>query len=342
MTALRQIHVALLSLSLSAFAQRGPETNRRITLDVVVTGKSDKPALNLQQQDFTLLDNKQPQKIVSFQAVEGASANPPAEIILLIDRVNTSFQNVADLVQRTKKFLGQNGGQLAQPVSLASFSDTGTAMAEPSRDGNALITVLDHTDSALRIIRRSQGFYGAADRFQLSLQALNSVAAYGAKTPGRKILVWLSPGWPILSGPNVQLTTKDEQGLFGEVVAASTALLNARMTVCSVDPIGVADADGFRATAYEAYLKGVKSAGKVQAGDLALQVLAYQSGGLVINSGNDIASEIARCAADASSYYVLSFDSAPGDGPNEYHQLEVKLSQRGLKARTRTGYYAQP
>jgi hypothetical protein len=39
---------------------------------------------------------------------------------------------------------------------------------------------------------------------------------------------------------------------------------------------------------------------------------------------------------------MLSFDSAPADQPNEYHQLEVKVEKSGLSVRTRSGYYAQP
>ena len=50
--------------------------DHRMTLDVVVTDKSGRPLPGLQQQDFTLLDNKQPQKIVSFHAVEGGTATP--------------------------------------------------------------------------------------------------------------------------------------------------------------------------------------------------------------------------------------------------------------------------
>jgi VWFA-related protein len=346
MSIFRRVRIILFCLSFPVFSQQqisvSPDTSRRITLDVVVTGKSDKPALNLQQQDFTLLDNKDPQKIVSFQAVDGAAANPPVEIILLIDRVNTSFEGVANVLLQTKKFLGQNGGQLAQPVSLISFTDTGTSVGNASRDGNALITLLDQTEASLRTTRRSQGFYGAADRFQLSLRAVGSVAAYEAKKPGRKMLVWISPGWPLLSGPRVELTQKDQQGLFNEIVAASTAMRQAGITIYSIDPIGVNDAAGFRTSAYEEYTKGVKSPKQVHAGDLALQVLAFQSGGKVLNSSNDIVSQIEKCAEDARSYYVLTFDSAPGDGPNDYHQIEVKMNQPGLKARTRTGYYAQP
>ena len=41
-------------------------TDRQITLDVQVTDKSGKPIRGLQEQDFTVLDDKQPKKIVSF------------------------------------------------------------------------------------------------------------------------------------------------------------------------------------------------------------------------------------------------------------------------------------
>ena len=44
-----------------------------------------------------------------------------------------------------------------------------------------------------------------------------------------------------------------------------------------------------------------------------LQVLAYQSGGRVLNSSNDVAGEIARCAVDAGTYYVLSIQPPPGN-----------------------------
>jgi len=73
-----------------------------MTLDVVVADKSGRPVPGLQQQDFTLLDNKQAQKIVSFQAVQGgtATADPPVEVILLVDEVNTSFSYVATLLSK--------------------------------------------------------------------------------------------------------------------------------------------------------------------------------------------------------------------------------------------------
>ncbi len=58
----------------------------------------------------------------------------------------------------------------------------------------------------------------------------------------------------------------------------------------SIDPLGVADI-GSRTFYYEAFLKGVSKPNQVQAWNLALEVLAMQSGGLVLKSGNDVAAQ---------------------------------------------------
>jgi VWFA-related protein len=315
----------------------------QIVLDVVVTDRTGKPISGLQQQDFTLLDNKLEQKVLSFQAVDQTTPGDPTEVILLVDEVNTSFTSVSYERSQIENFLKQNGGKLPQPVSLIFFSDQNTEIQNTaSRDGNALLAEFDKSETALRTIRRSAGFYGAEDRLQLSLRTLGSLAEHEASKPGRKLLIWISPGWPILSGPRVELSGRQQQGIFNEVVAMSQALRQARITLSSVDPLGTADSGGLRTTYYQEFLKGLKKANQAQAGNLALQVLATQSGGQVLYSSNDITAEIARCASDAEAYYVLSFDPPRADGPNDYRPIEVKVDKPGLTVRTRTGYYAQP
>ena len=334
--------------ALCGFAQQSsPEGqgNREITLDAVAVDKSGKPIAGLAEQDFTVLDNKQPQKIASFHAVMRASAtpDPPVEAILLVDEVNGSFRAVAQARQQIQKFLGEGGGELARPVSLAYLSDAGLTMGEAaSQDGKALIAQLNQRKGTLRTINRSQGFYGAGDRVQLSLRALAEVASDEAKKPGRKLLVWISPGWPLLTGPNIQLSSKDQQSIFNSVVALSNALRQARITLYSVDPLGTADAGGFRTFYYKQFLKGVTAPSQVQIGNLALQVFAARSGGLVLNSSNDVAGEIEQCVTDANAFYVLSFEKRGADGPNEYHALEVKVDRPGMSVRARSGYYSQP
>jgi len=317
-------------------------TDRQITLDVQVADKSGAPLRGLQKQDFTVLDDKQPKTIQSFRAVDG-TADIPVEIVLVIDAVNAPFDAVNYERSELKKFLLQNGGKLAQPVSLVVFSDNGTRMQDgSSRDGNALASLYDQYETGLRFLNRSQGFYGAAERFDMSIKTLMSLISHEQKEPGRKLMVWFSPGWPLFSGPNIQLTGKEEREIFNSIVAASTGLRQARITLYSIDPKGPEEAGSFRASYYEEFLKGITSASHALPADLGLQVLAVQSGGRVFNSTNDLTGAIANCVSDANAFYTLSFDIDKPDHADEYHALEIKIDKPGMSARTRTGYYAEP
>lgn len=325
-------------------------SDHRLVLDVVVTDKAGKAVKGLSQRDFTVLDNGHPQTILSFQAVGGQgtpanaqAAEQPVQILLLVDEVNTNFRRVAYERDEIKRFLLQNEGVLANPMSMAFFSDTGTEIQQMnSRDGNALLAAFDQHETGLRSIRRGQGFYGAVERFQLSLNALNSLVVKEAQTPGRKMVIWISPGWPILSGPEVEISAKQEASLFASIVSLSTTLRQARMTLYSIDPEGTEDAGGTRTFYYQEFLKPITAAKNALPGNLALQVLATQSGGLVSVASNDITGQIDRCVADASAFYTLTLDAAVAERPNEYHSIEVKVAQPGLSARTRSGYYVQP
>jgi VWFA-related protein len=318
----------------------GPE--RRVWLDVVVTDKSGKPVSGLQQQDFTVLDDKQPQAILSFRANDApGQAADPTQVILLIDTVNTPFQAVSNGRVQLEKFLRRDDGQLPVPTSLIFLTDTSAEQSLTTRDGNALADALNSKQGNLRIIGRSQGFYGAVDRIQISINALEKLAGAAATHPGRTLVVWVSPGWPLLSGPNAVPTEKGQESLFKTVVSLSTELRQSRVTLYDIDPLGMADAGSTQTFYYGKFLKGVSSANQVQGGNLALQVLALQSGGRVLNSANDLVRSITSCLLDAKVFYTLSFESPRADHPNEYHTLQVKMGKSGLTARTRTGYYAQ-
>ena len=261
----------------------------------------------------------------------------------MVDEVNTNFSRVSYERNEIKRLLQQNNGVMAHPMSMAFFSDAGTEIQNASsRDGNALLAAFDQHETGLRSIRRGQGFYGAVERFQLSLNTLNSLIVKEAQTPGRKIVIWISPGWPLLSGPGIEQSVKQQANLFTTIVALSAAMRAERMTLYNVDPEGADAAGGVDSFYYKEFLKPVTTTKKAQTGNVALQVLSLQSGGLVLNASNDIAGQISRCIADADAFYTLTLDAAKADKPNEYHAIDVKVATPGLTARTRSGYYAQP
>jgi VWFA-related protein len=312
----------------------------KIYLDVVVSPKSGPPVADLQQSDFIVLDNNSPRAITSFQAVTGRQA--PIEVVLVIDAINTDARTIGYERNQIDRFLHAEGGRLAYPVAIVVATDTGVRLAENfSSDGNALSAAMDRDQIGLRDIGRSAGFYGATERLQYSLQALNQITASEAPHQGRKILLWISPGWPLLTGPNIELDSKQQDQIFAQIVSLSTQLRQARVTLYNVNPIGAGESV-FRGTYYEEFLKGVSKPSQVNLANLGLQVLAIQSGGLALEFNNDVAALLQQSLSDVAPYYEISFDAAAAERPDEYHRLEIKIAKPGLTVRTRQGYYAQP
>jgi VWFA-related protein len=337
--------VSLLGATAALCQQASPPTrpvNDMIYLDVVVTPKSGPPVSGLQQQDFTVLDNKNPVTLNSFQGIRGREA--PIEVVLVIDDVNTGLEHVAYERSEIDKFLRADGGRLAHPMALAFLTDAGIKVQDSfSSDGNALSTSLDQYTVGLHSIARSSGIYGAAERFDLSLKALQELAEHEAARPGRKLIVWFSPGWPLFSGPAVeeQLNAKQQQQIFDHVVSLSTLLRQGHITLYSIDPLGTADFAG-RSFRWESFVKGISKPSQADWGDVALQVIAVQSGGLALNTGNDINAFLQQCLADTQAYYELSFAPPVEQKPEQYHHLEIRVAKAGLVARSRQGYYSQP
>jgi VWFA-related protein len=338
--------VFVLLLSVVGFAQQHPTGT--VTLDVVVTDKSGAPVRGLTQQDFTLLDNKQPQTLTFFRAVDVAAGTPAPyiEIVLVIDAINANVLTADRQREGIKKYLLQNGGKLAYPVSLVLVSDDPHQVrSKPSSDGNALAAQMDQYVTGLRTINRSQGAVGVFDRFRLSVDALASLVKYESAQPGRKLVIWMSPGWPLLDSGASDVSVQNQQRLFQSIVAFSTQMRENHLTLYNVETRGVED-NPAQFYDYQQFLSGAKSANDAYPAALSLQTLAVQTGGRVLNRSNNltdaIAAEIDQSAADASPFYVLSFTAGLSDKANDYHSLQVKVNKAGVTARTRTGYYAQP
>jgi len=315
-----------------------------ISLEVVVSDKSGHAIPGLEQGDFSLLDNKQPVTIRSFTAHTLEDPGDDSEtMILLIDDINANFNAVSIVRTQIEKFLHANAGHLPLPVAIFMLTDTGLSEVSPaSSDGNAISSVLHQKEGALHSIPRSAGFYGAEERTQGSLHALGRMGSYLNSTKGRKLLVWLGPGWPIFDNPNVIISEQQQRGFFSAVVAFSAMLRDADITIDSIDPLGAGEAANARNFTWESFTKPVMKPTQANPGNLALQVLATQTGGLVRWGSNDLAGEIDKCVENASAWYTIAFDPQRSDSPNAWHDLRVKIDKPHMEAHTSNGYYAQP
>lgn len=346
-----------------------------IVLNVVVTDASGNPVRGLSQDNFTILDNQQPQTIASFQAGNADSAGRPVRATLLLDGVNNSSRNAGSERREMEKFLSQNQARLGNPVAVAVLSNSGIIRSQPSQDGNVLIAELktyahelnpsscaDEVDTADSVASTAGGAAVNPDgeevlktenlmtrlgncenrRFKHSIAQLNHFAKQQADAPGRDLLIWIGPGWPELSGPEFRPDTPaSRQAFFDYLVDLSTSLREAQITLSAVGAQQSRRTAEPRAQAVKASFTATTE-DEASARSLALPVVAQLTGGRVVERGTPVSAAIAACIADAESSYVLSFDSAPAAKPGEYHSLDVKVSKAGLTVRTTPAYYAEP
>jgi VWFA-related protein len=324
-----------------------------IKVDVVVTDKSGNPISGLSRKDFAVLDNGQPAPILSFHAFDEDSArpHPPVQVILFIDTIKLPRDLVVQEKEQVEKFLLQNGGHLSQPVSIFGISEAGLwTVKRPSGDGNLLAAEVANPGDQ-RLLHQAGGEGVASLRKQLdslasivdhpqlaALEAVSQIATWERQRPGRKLLLWIGPGCCIGSGKYLKEEGKPSQNIFDMVYWFSTLLREAHIALYS---FSVGETDSFLSI-YNDYLAGVKSPYQVYWMNLYKKVLAVQSGGRILPPSFEMVGQINSCIRDADAFYMLAIDPSLANQPDEYHDLKVEVSQPGLTARARTGYYDQP
>jgi VWFA-related protein len=336
--------LGLLILPGAASSAQAPQTpsgqqsaSRQMTIHVSVDSHARIPVEGLTQDDFSITDNKKPQPITGFRAVK----NVQTKVIIVLDAVNLSYVAMSFGREQLAQFFSADEGHLRQPTTLAILQDSGLQIQPAfTTDGNELRSLLDKYTIGLRNLRRSAGIYGADERLQICLRAFEGLVADNlGKGPTR--IIWISPGWPLLSGPGIILNPSQETSIFNSVIALTTEMRRSDIVIDAVNPLGASE-DVARTNYYENFLRAPRKVQDVNLADVALQVLATDSGGLVLNGSNDIAGLLQHAVAQSTQAYELTFNPAPGDRPNEYHDLQVKLRRSGLNVHTITGYYAHP
>jgi VWFA-related protein len=295
-------------------------TTRLVQVNVIVERKG-KPVTGLTKEDFTITDQNQPQKIASFtevmnepaagtsktQATSPPQSNslsqtispptgstfsnrpsseegvPSSVTVILLDALNTSFQELGNAREEIKNFLRQI--EPRDQVALYGLSSQLFVIHGFTSDAASLLQALDknktgnvYNPSASDVMPSQTGdtdldaFITAASQHAADMQTLNraeftanviaAIANSLAAIPGRKNLVWVSGGFPFKIGTG---TIKDDpQGKNGdgapgpsnsvayrsfqkEVEAAAEAVNNANLAIYPVDARGLIGAQNFSA-----------------------------------------------------------------------------------------------
>lgn len=311
-----------------------------IHLDVSVTNAEGEPVSGLSREQFEVLDEGVPQKILSFHAFseKAAGPQPPGRVILFLDTLCRGYASCMSITDASRAqagidaFLKQNSGRLHYPVSVFGISDDGlwTLPHHDTADGLSLASDLS-SGKRIILIHRSN-----------ALRSLAFVAAAQRRDRSRAVMLWIGPGCG--KGTGIFPVSHNEgQKTFEPIYWFNTLFREARLSIdeLPVDELPV-DQENICAPGYQLYLDGPRTAHDADDRFLYKKVLAMQSGGGVADGSNDLVAEMNRRLRSVHTYYTLSFDPAIAVQPHEYHRLQVHINAPGLVAHTSASYYDEP
>lgn len=328
------------SLPTSPIAGSEPSRPQAIRLDVMVKDKSGQPVHGLTAQDFTVLDNGKPQTLSNFTPVNTNDHPDAVQMLIVVDMINIGFDSIAWARDQIGNFLRQDAGKLGHPTSMAVMTDGGLRMMSGfTEDGTVLQSSFQQFGTDLRTVDRSAGWAGQDVMMEKSLQQFSQILAVEQARPGRKLLLFISPGWPMLPDQGSQEYLSAEQWVFNLDVRLTDSIHDARAAICVLDPFAMGTHDPFF---YKSFLKPVSKLNQAEYPFLGLGVFAVHSGGRVLASGHDITGEINDAMHDAGSFYEITYDAPAPHAANEYHAISVRVNQPGVTVQTISGYYADP
>ena len=84
---------------------------------------------------------------------------------------------------------------------------------------------------------------------------------------------------------------------------------------------------------------GDATMGQTAEGKETLFLFAHETGGELIENGNDLPGALRRVNDQTSVTYVLSFHPAVNLGEGKFHRLKVRVKRKGTRVSARAGYY---
>ncbi len=331
-------------------------TQGLIRIDVAVIDKSGKPVTGLPEEDFTLLDNNEQQKIVTFQAFNGGIQPASSlEVVLVIDELNmvpnaefgNANRDLSEAVRDVEAFLRSHGGILEHPTIIYRLTDHGLfATPHASMDGNELAHEIEQGGLERRIwsppviekdvVNIAVGGRASA-RISESLITLGSIAIEERRKPGRKLMFWIGNGW--------QIENRKASGIFDFSIELLTRMREARINLWGSSEWPLYNSAGHPVPVADYAMKEFLGGTKPDSTDfeyLSLPVIAVRSGGGMLDTSHHLATLIAERVKQESRYYSITFDPPRTNLIDEYHHLRMKIAKEDMTAYSCEDYYDEP
>lgn len=325
-------------------------TSALVFLDVTVLDKSGHPVVSgLTSNDFTITEDKRPQRIFSFEAPQthvmdvaagedNRGGKAPVTIVVL-DLLNSSFSDFAFIRYSVKQFLDRQPAQLTSPAELLVVGNQSLEMLQGyTRNKADLLNALNRLPAALPFKEMNGMFFW--DRFMQSIDALQQIALQNKGVPGRKNIVWVGHGGPGINLYGPDFTSRDVEELKQYVHSTTNMLVNSRISLFVIYP-------GLKVSGREMSISGMDADADIGdddpfSGDINFGVFANATGGKLYYNRNNVDMLIARSQLLGSKYYTLTYQPQDQDdvANGKFRRIRVTLRNRNLRVVTKAGYFA--
>src|SRR5271163_3594893 len=301
-----------------------PTTTLKVNVNLVslyfsVRDKHNGLVSTLTKNDCTVLEDKAPQTIKNW----GAETDQPLTLGILLD-TSGSQQNVLPLEQETGSAFLKRILRSKDEAFLVSFDVDVDLLEDYTSNPNQLARAMDKAEINTA---GGNGAYGVPGIGQgpvptqgtpkgtLLYDAVAQVSNEKLRSEtGRKALILLTDG--------------EDQG---SVTKPNQAIEAAQKANAIIYVILIADRPfyGYRTFGYS--------------GDMQMKKLSEETGGRVINVGNNgkkMEEAFAQIEAELRTQYLASYTPTNNKLDGGYRKLDVSCQGDGLKIQTRKGYYA--
>jgi VWFA-related protein len=317
-----------------------------------------------------------------FTNIVDTRSAPSSVTVILFDSLNTEWTHQAYARREVLRFLSQLRPEDHVALYVMSYGGA-RVLHDFTQDPSELIAKLDkfrgevgtrHASTDQGLDRQfEQWMNGRSREYTLrqrladspyfapvqSLRILTAIANRLADIPGRKNVIWISDGFPVVLwgslldavfGGNAdsiaaasQRAGAEAASIYDEMNLAMRTVSNANVAIYPVS------AEGLDNRAYDAQsnvepthlIMGMDA--KLQALENAMDDIAKKTGGRAFYETNDIAGAIRKAVDDSNTTYTLGFypDSVRLDG--KFHKIRLRIVGRdGVRLRYRQGYIDAP
>jgi VWFA-related protein len=313
-----------------------------VEVDVSVLDGKRQPVRGLTASDFTVLEDGQPQEILSFTPIDVPPAQRAPEgwmrdvspdtrtnlasadrlTVLVLDDAQVRAMplhsaNVKAMARAVVDRLGPND------LMAIVFTRDNSGAQPFTNDRQLLLKAIDTFSSGYAAgIPGDRGTAIARDYFaEGSLLTLRYVAeSLRDATQRRKTVFYVSPGVPV----------EGQQDLQRETTLIVERAKEANVNVYALDPSGLGGLDAEDPVAAPGLQQRM-------ANDL-LHVLAVNTGGRALVNRNEVVSGVGEIFDENASYYLVGYRSSNTSTSTRFRRIDVRVSRPGVTVRARSGY----